>query len=119
MKQTKRKITKIVDEMITYCYSIGATMINLSLRDDESAHYITIHSDFDLKNLAAVQSLEARLNQGRSEDFEEMYWSLTGMSDLDDEVELQLLSALIDHADIEIKGNTYTLKLIRKRSKSH
>lgn len=118
MKHTKRKITKIVDEMITYCYSIGATKIELLLEDDDIAHYITLKSDFDINELDAVNSLNEKLNQGRSEELEEMYWNLTGMSDLDDEVELQLVSALIDRAEIYIDANICTIYLIRKRAKS-
>jgi len=118
MKHTKRKITKIVDEMITYCYSIGATKIELLLEDDALAHYITLTSDFDMSKIQAVNSLKEKLNQGRSEELEEMYWNLTGMSDLEDEVELQLVSALIDRAEIYIDANICTLYLIRKRSKS-
>lgn len=115
MRHTKQKLTGIIAEMTTYCYSLGGTRIETLLESDHVSHYITIKSDFDIQYLDRIKKLKEILNRGRNQDVEEMYWLLTGMSDIDDEAELQLITALIDKAEVYIENNQVTVYLIRHR----
>lgn len=116
MKHTKRKITKIVDEMITFFYSVGATRIETTLIQESDAHTIIIRGNYDPSEVETLRQLGPKLNQERNLEYEEMYWNLTGMSHLEDEVELHLVSSLVDSATVLIEPDYCQVTLIRKRN---
>lgn len=116
MKHTKRKITKIVDEMITFFYSVGATEIEAKLIQKTDAHTIIIKGNYDPSEMNALKELSPKLNQERNPEYEEMYWNLTGMSHVEDEVELHLVSSLVDDATVLIEPDYCQVTLVRKRN---
>lgn len=115
MKKTYKKISTIVDELITFCYKIDATNIQINIDETVKAHIITVSSDFNTYYIHNVEMLNKNLNMGRNEELEEYYWSLMGKADLTDDSELYLISSMIDNAKVSIDGDRIELKLTRYR----
>lgn len=115
MKKTYKKISTIVDELITFCYKIDATNIQINIDETKEAHIITISSNFNTYYLHDVQRLNRNLNMGRNEETEEYYWSLMGKADISDDCELHIISSMIDNTDVFIDGDHIKIKLTRFR----
>lgn len=118
MKRNKKKITTIVDELITFFYAVGSANMNIQLSETEEVYQIAIFSDFAPEHLSRVQRLEKYLHHGRAPEIEESYWGLTGMGDMLDENELMLVGAMVDAADIQITNDAVSLKLFRKKNEN-
>lgn len=106
----------MIDELITYCYSIGATEISFHIAHTSDSHEISLNSNFDLDTPPNMKILEKHLNCGRQPDIEESYWTLTGISDLEDEVQLQVIGAMVDKTDLSVKDNILYMHLTRYKS---
>lgn len=117
MRHTKRKITKIIDELLTYCYSIDATNIIFHIEETIEYHNVSIRCNFDDYYRSQVETLQTKLSIGRRPEIEELYWNLTGMSDMNDEAEFLLISAMIDQVNVKINDNEVIIDIKRKRSK--
>lgn len=114
MKRTKKKITTIVDELITYFFSVGSDDMVVKVKETPDGYAVFFASSFDPKHTAQVQRLEHFLTCGRAPEIEESYWGLTGMGDIHDENELTLVGSMVDAAQVEICEGHATLNLFRK-----
>ena len=85
------------------------------IREDAEQHAIFFRSNYDEKHFPRVEQLVRYLNQGRNPALEESYWGLAGGGDLQDESEMLLIGAMIDHADIKIADGYVTFYLYRNR----
>ena len=115
MRHTKKKISRIADELITFFYSVGGDNFDIKIREDGEQHAIFFRSNYDPNHLERVKQLCRYLQSGRSPAIEESYWGLAGGGDMEDENELQLIGAMIDHADIKVDPEHVTFYLYRKR----
>ena len=115
MKYTKKKLSKIMDEMLTFCYSVGATDISFEMKEKEASHDIFIRSNFSPKYRDRVEKLEKNLSANRQPSVEESYWMLTGESDLSDEMQLHLVGSMVDVAEVTIEDHYFVLFLSRLR----
>ncbi len=118
MHHTKKKIARIVDELITFFYSVGGSDFDIKIREDEEQHAIFFCSDYKKEYMPEIKQLCNYLNQGRSPSIEESYWGLAGGSDMGAESELLLIGAMIDHADIKVEDERITFYLYRNRESS-
>lgn len=115
MKHTKKKLSKIMDEMLTFCYSVGATDISFEMKETAKSHDIFIRSNFAAKYKETVQKLEKNLSGNREPSIEESYWMLTGESDLSDEMQLHLVASMVDIAEVTIQSSYFIVFLSRFR----
>ena len=102
MHHVKMKIAGIAHELITFFYAAGGTDFDIKIREDEEQHAIFFRSNYDEKHFPKIEQLIRYLNQGRRPAIEESYWGLAGGGDLQDESEMLLIGAMIDHADIKV-----------------
>lgn len=113
MKHTKRKISKIVDEMLNYLFHIGGTDINIKINDDSEHYIISFSCQFSLVYLDTLQELERYLSVERNEQMESYYWELAGETETN--TELTLIGMMIDDFYFEYGDNQLELKLYRKK----
>lgn len=114
MKQTKKKIATIVNELTTYFFSIGSNDMVVKIKETPTGFSIFFASNFEPNFMSRVQRLERLLTYGRAPEIEESYWGLTGMGHVDDENELLLVGAMVDSAEVDICEDHATLNLFRK-----
>lgn len=115
MHHVKMKIAGIAHELITFFYAAGGTDFDIKIREDNEQHAIFFRSNYDEKHFPKVEQLIRYLNQGRNPALEETYWGLAGGGDLQDESEMLLIGAMIDHADIQVRDGYVTFYLYRNR----
>ncbi len=116
MKHIKKKISRITDELETFCFSIGANDITINIKHNHTDHdfQITVTSDFKEEYRRKVEKMDEILNPIERNAGIEMYWELLGESDMDYEVQLGLISQIITSAKVEIEGNTFNLEIHKK-----
>ena len=112
MRNNKKRICRIVDELMTYLFTMGATEITASVREEENQFIIILRSNFTEFSEKEVKRLVRRLNIERQVEMEEYYWELTGESDID--TELTLVGMMTDKGEVRfLDNNTIEITLYR------
>lgn len=113
MKHDKLKISRMVEELINYLFSIGAEEISIEIKEDDKNYMISAKckklmlSDEELKRIKKIFKIE------KNEEMEEYYWCLAGESDVD--TELSLLSMMVDESSISYKEGILSIALYRNK----
>ncbi|NMA83656.1 MAG: hypothetical protein GX962_07325 [Epulopiscium sp.] len=113
MKQNKEKLSKIIDEILTYLFSIGATDISVRVQEKEKEFIVHIQSDFALGHEKKIKQMSKFLNVPRQRDMEEYYWNLTGTSHVGKE--LFVVGIMIDRVEISTEGQQLEIYLYRQK----
>ncbi|SKC84852.1 hypothetical protein [Maledivibacter halophilus] len=111
MKHVKKRIAKIVDELTTYFFSMGATDININLKDEKEFYKISLKCNYKYKGKEKIDKLIKSLKCEKQEGMEEYFWELAGDSDVD--TELTLVGMMTDEAEIDYNGNEIEVTLIK------
>lgn len=111
MKHKKLRLIKIVDELMNYFYSIGATDIDINIKEEFDCYIIKLKSNYSSKSKDSVANRLKCLNCEKQEEMEEYYWALTGVSDVD--TELTLVGMMTDKAEMNISDDTIDLVLFK------
>jgi len=117
MKHEKKRITKIVDEIMTYLYSIGAKDIGIRVKEFEDRYVMTFNSDYKKmceKKLDAL--IKALKSCSKQQEMEEYYWELLGDCDVDSE--LTLVGMMVNEAELDVEEDAIELKLTRYKESS-
>lgn len=114
MKHNKQKISKIVDELMTFSFSVGATDINVNVKDEDKHYIIYLKTNYLHSCRDKVSELCKLLECSKREEMEEYYWYLAGESDVD--TELSLVGMMIDDCKIRFtEGDHLEITLYRKK----
>ncbi|MBU5486505.1 hypothetical protein KQI86_19580 [Clostridium sp. MSJ-11] len=113
MSNSKQKILRIIDELVTICYSINCKKfnVNVELLDDKCILHLKGYVDsIDIKK---IDDIEKSLNVPRAHELEEYYWNLAG-NDLSN-TELNLVGMMIDESTVSYnkKDKIFEIKLTR------
>ncbi|MDK2917838.1 MAG: hypothetical protein PWQ37_571 [Candidatus Petromonas sp.] len=111
MKHIKKRIAKIVDELVTYFFSMGATDISINVKEEKGFFKIILATNYLKKDEEKINKLIKYLKCAKQEEMEEYYWELTGDSDVDEE--LILVGMMTDEAELDIEEDKIEVKLIR------
>ncbi len=111
MRRERKRICKIVDEMVTYLFSKGADDISMHIREDEKQFRIYFKSNFTDFSQEDIDKLVQRLNLKRQVAMEEYYWELTGDHEVD--TELELVGMMTDRAEVSVDHHTAEIILYR------
>ncbi|WP_432403929.1 hypothetical protein [Wukongibacter sp. M2B1] len=111
MKHNKKRISKIVDELITYFFTMGATDINIDLKEKSDYYKIFLKCNYTIKDNKKIEKLVRYLKCDKQEEMEEYYWELAGDCDVD--TELTLVGMMTDKAEIDIGEDTIEVVLYR------
>lgn len=113
MKHEVRRISKILDELITFCFLHGTKKMNIDIEDNGESFKIHLHSDnIDCDDIK-VKKLKEFLSYPRQPEVEEYYWELTGECDRD--TELSLVGIMTDKAVVKFEGTSLHITLYRKK----
>lgn len=115
MKHHKFKVSKIVDELMTFCFSIGATDINVNVKETHDRFEIHLKSNYQSNTpRQKINELCKLLECGRREEMEGYYWYLAGDSDVD--TELSLIGMMTDSCRINFhEGEDIDITLYRSK----
>ncbi|MBB6698752.1 hypothetical protein [Clostridium algidicarnis] len=112
MKHLMYRNTKIVNELMNYCYKHGSQNININVITNNQCTEFHIKA-FDISlSEKDVFLLEKLLSAKRSHELEEHYWILAGDNDTDPE--LTLIGIMTDTSSVKYsKDNTLEIYLER------
>jgi hypothetical protein len=111
MKHEVKRISKILDEIITFCFLHGTKNMQVNIENHDEYFKIHFESDNIDCNDIRVKQLKDLLNCPRQEEIEEYYWELAGECDRD--TELSLVGVMVDKAEVNFKGSSLSITLYR------
>ncbi len=112
MKHYRKKISKITDELVSFCYSVGATDIRIHIERDCHNFCIHVDSDYAPQQNLHEDRLESLLNpDDRNVGMAGSYWELVGESDPDDEIQLTIIGQMINRAEVSVENGRLYLTI--------
>jgi len=105
MKHNKQKISKIVDELMNFCFSVGASDISVNVKENDAYFKIYLKANYSQSCREKVNEINKLLKCSKNEEMEEYYWYLAGESDVD--TELSLVGMMADKCKINFLENDY------------
>jgi len=113
MKHIRKRISRIIDELVTYFFTMGATDINVRVKEEEDRFVIFLKTNYTDKNKDKLDKLVRYLECDKQEEMEEYYWELAGDSDVD--TELTLVGMMTDEVEIDIGEDEINIVLYRDK----
>ncbi|WZL72363.1 hypothetical protein QBE52_14885 [Clostridiaceae bacterium 35-E11] len=113
MKHIKKRLGKIVDELINYFFTMGATNIQINLEETKEFYKIFVHSDYLPHHEKKITKLIKCLESPKQEAMEEYFWELAGECDTD--TELTLVGMMIDEGEIQFTDDRIEVTLYRQK----
>ena len=111
MKHETKKISKIVDEILTYFLFHFNAKAEITITPEPERYRMQFHfSDVPITD-EAFAALQDRLVVKRQPELEDYYWQLTG--EIEDSNELMLVAMMCDSIEMRRSGNDITLNLVR------
>ena len=111
MQHEVKKVTLIINELISMMLLNGAEEIDVNIKRKASVSEITlIHRNSQYPE-QFIEKMRYNLNTQRQCEVEGYYWQLVG----DDETseELHLVGAMIDTANVEMRQNDLHITIVR------
>lgn len=110
-----KKISKIVDEVVTYLLQNNADDIQVSIEKNENYTIIKTTSQNVQMTDEKLEELRTFLNSTHREaETEEYYWSLAGQGN--SAHELSLVAIMVDVAEVYYSGNELKMDFLRKKN---
>ena len=115
MIHEEKKVTKIVEELTIFFFSIGANKMTsgIELLEDGIVK-IRFRSNYRPEYKESIETLEEWLGEPKNEGFEDIYWELAGSGDPGESSQLLLISMMIDRYELERFDNEVELFLYKK-----
>lgn len=111
MKHEIKKVSKIVDELMEFCFLYSASKVDISVENKGDRFEITAHVDKIDCCDEKVNRLRELLNVQRQSEIEEYYWQLAGEDERNGEY--NLVGMMVDEADVKYTHPSLTIKLVR------
>lgn len=118
MIHEEKKITKIVEELTIFFFSIGADMISSNIKKNENQVRITFRANYNPEYEHSIHTLEKYLKEPKNEAVEDIYWGLAGSGDPGESTQLLLLGMMIDRYELKKYKNEVELLLYREAYQS-
>jgi len=115
LKHIKKRISKIVEELVNYFFKIGSSNINIDILEESNNFKITFKVGLNHIDEKDIELLVKCLDCGKLEEMEEYYWELTGESDID--TELSIVGMMIDQFEVNIIEDHVELVIYRNKAK--
>lgn len=115
MNTTRKKMTKIVDELMTFFFSVGAEEVKFDIKKCADGYELLLQSGYLPSERKKVEDLNRFLKtEEKNEGLEEFFWELAGVSRLGQDSELHLIGQMIDRAEICIGEHDVQLRIYKK-----
>ena len=111
MKHLRKRVTKIVDDLMAYLFSMGANDITINFKEEEKQFKIYVKSNYNQNEQEKIKDLIKYLKMEKQEEMEEYYWELTGDSIFDPE--LSLIGMMTDKKEINVEDDFLEIVLYR------
>lgn len=118
MIHEEKKITKIVEELSIFFFSIGADKISSSIEKNGNQVKITFRSNYHPDYEHNIYTLEKYLKEPKNEAVEDIYWGLAGSGDPGESTQLLLLGMMIDQYEMKQDKNEVELVMYREAYQS-
>ncbi|WP_315121873.1 hypothetical protein [uncultured Clostridium sp.] len=115
MSNSKQKILRILDELVTLCYSINCKKFNVDVELLDNKYILHLKGYADNIDVEKIKDIEKSLNVPRIHELEEYYWNLAG-NDLSN-TELNLVGMMVDDAKINYNEKDKILEIELTRLK--
>lgn len=112
MKNESKKITLIINEILTLLLYHGAKDINIQITKNIDTTNINFTQNTCDLNKEFIDQLRFDLEAQRENEVEGYYWQLVGKDDLGGE--LHLVGAMIDESNVNLKDNVLSINIKRK-----
>lgn len=112
MKHRFEKNLRIINEMMTYMYKLGAKDININYKEENTLTTFIILGNISNIPTNKLEDLKSKLNTDRIHEIEEYYWHLGGESEIGEE--LSLIGMMIDETVISFENNILSITIYRK-----
>lgn len=112
MRHLNQRNIKIIDELLSFCYRLGCSIMNIQIDTHKAETIITLRAEINKIKPEELEYMRQALNTPRYHEMEEYYWSLTG--DDENSAELSVVGMMTDEAVVN-----YTepiLEVILKRT---
>jgi hypothetical protein len=120
MKKENAKISKIIDEMFSYLYSLGATNIDLNYKDSEDCYILTFKCNYIKDKVEMIYKMVKFLNMERQQEMENFFWELAGeYNPGSEDHELSLVGMMTDEVKVYFDEERIEILLIRIKSTKH
>ena len=114
MIHERRKVTKIVEELTIFFFSMGGTKMNSGIEYDGISATITFSSNFLPENREKVEEFEKYFNEPKNDGMEDIYWELAGSGDPGEPGQLLLLGMMVDRAEVTISEGFAEMTLYKE-----
>jgi hypothetical protein len=111
MNQEHAIIIKIMDEMTSYLFHLGAKTFDINYKEEDDCFMMTFKCDYDQSNMKLIYRMVKYLNMERQEEVEGYYWELAGQYKND--TELTLVGMMTDEAKVYYDNERVEILLIR------
>ncbi len=112
MQHETKKITLIVDELLTLLLQDGSNEIDIKIEKQNQKTEITMIQHHCCHDQRFIERLRFNLNTPRQKEVEGYYWQLAGENDSSDE--LYLVGTMVDQATVEKRGEDLFIHLVRE-----
>ncbi len=113
MKHEIKKISKILDELVTYCFLKHSSKLDIQVERGEDFFSITLRTDDFECTKDQLQKLQEYMQVQRQREIESYYWQLAGESE--NACELSLVGMMVDEAKVEFEEGRLTIYLKRNQ----
>lgn len=115
MNTTRQKITKIVDELITFFFNVGSDEVKIDIKKCSGGYELSLQSGYLPSERKTLEDLNRFLKtEEKNQGLEEFFWELAGASSLGQSSELHLVGQMIDSAEVLIDESIVRLKIYKK-----
>lgn len=111
MLHEEKKITKIIEELTIFFFSIGGNDITSRIQCKERSGMITFRSNFKPEYEYKLDYVEKHLLNYRGVEVEDIYWELAGSGDPGETSQLLLIGMMVDNAEMIREDGYVTIKL--------
>ena len=110
MRQDKKRILRITEELVNYLFSAGATDVQTRIRRKPGQYLLTIESDFSTAKRGELEELSEYFGRSGQYGTAEEYWELIG-DQPGSGSELMLIGMMVSSARIDLAETAVRLEL--------
>ena len=114
MTEIQKKLIRVMNELLHYYFDLSMNEISIQLLQGDNHSTVSLSGYPAIYENEELEKLKKTLNRPRQEELEEYYWNLIGS--VDSSEQMNLVSMLIDSADVTFEDGKLTITAHRHHS---